>query len=312
MRPWVLRALVMTLLYGVGQTLFVALSSRVVDQTLLWSILLLGSLLLVGLVWGGAEVITDRVPPEWTWLKAAFAAGPAAGLLTWALLALFVDAVGIEDLSSALIGRASFTVLLILVSASLGSRLGWLSLRRSDDPRAASDPTADTDEPGSEVPTTRLGGSAAPALAASTFERVEARRARRLEEQAAGTRPATSGAPPSSRLVGSADRGDDPTRVPFGSGPFADPPGSPEQSSPEPASAGGSGGYASPVVAVLPPVTPLPAETEPSSGSASSAPSSSDASSSEPEDVGADEGADGRRPGASRRRFGLRRPGDDD
>lgn len=293
MRPWVLRALVMTVLYGVGQTLFVALASRFVDLTLLWSIVLLGTLLLVGLVWGGAEVIADRVPPEWTWLKASFAAGPAAGLLTWVLLALFVDAVGVEDLSSALIGRASFTVLLILGSSALGSRLGWLSLRRSDDPRADRDPSADTDEPvDDEAASATSAGEPgeAPVLPSSTAERVAARRARRREEQAAAAQAPSSRAPTSgaassgapSRAERGADGGED-TRVPFGSGPFADPP-----SSPAPASAEG---YASPVVAVLPPVAPLPSEEE--------TPSSS----------GDDDEGGARR--SSRRRFGLRRPDDD-
>jgi hypothetical protein len=295
----------MTLLYGVGQALFVALSSRIVGMTLLWSILLLGVLLLVGLVWGGAEVITDRVPPEWTWLKASFATGPAAGLLTWILLTLFVDAVGVEDLGSALIGRASFTVLLVLASAGLGSRLGWLSLRRSDDPRADRDPGADTDEPiddadratmQSSTPTGNAG--AAPELPSSTAERVAARRARRRREQAAasGDAPASPGARPS-RPARSGDRGDDPTRVPFGGGPFAAPP------STGPSSEGASGGYSSPVVAVLPPVTPLPPSSETSSGSEDS--EHSRGSHDEGEDTGA------RRPGGSRRRFGLHRPDDD-
>jgi hypothetical protein len=311
-RPWVLRALVMTLLYGVGQTAFVALSSSFVDQTLLWTILLLGVLLLIGLVWGGAEVIADRVPPEWTWIKASLATGPAAGLLTWALLALFVDSVGVEDLSSALVGRASFTVLLVLASVSLGSWFGWLSLRRSGDPRADQDPGADVDEPVGEdaVPTTRAGEpGAAPALPASTAERVAARRARRLSEREAreareaGDAPATpspataspaSPAParpspaPSSRRTGG--RGDDPARIPFGGGPFGDPP-----SAPTPAPSGA--GYASPVVAVLPPVTPLPDQGERAAGS--------DASGS-PDDDAADHPR-----GGSRRRFGLRRPGTD-
>jgi hypothetical protein len=287
----------MTLLYGVGQALFVALSSRFVDTTLTWSILLLGVLLLVGLVWGGAEVIADRVPPEWTWLKASFATGPAAGLLTWILLALFVDAVGVEDLGSALIGRASFTVLLVLASASLGSRLGWLSLRRSGDPRADRDPTADTDEPIADADraTTMAGDAgAAPALPSSTADRVAARRARRRQEQAAaGSDSAGAGAArPSSRPIGG-DRGDDPTRIPFGGGPFADPPSSPGPS--EPAA---SGTYASPVVAVLPPVTPLPSADETAPG---------------PDDSPDDgEHTGGPRTGASRRRFGLRRPDDDD
>ncbi len=313
MRPWVLRALAMTLLYGVGQTAFVALSSRFVDQTLLWTILLLGVLLLVGLVWGGAEVIADRIPPEWTWLKASLVTGPAAGLLSWILLMSFVDSVGVEDLSSALVGRAAFTVLLVLASVSLGSRFGWISLRRSGDPRAEQDPSADTDEPGEDYtgPSTRSGEpDAAPVLPASTAERVAARRARRLEERerreagldpavpaptpapaAAAPAAAASSSPGRSRRAGG--RGDDPTRVPFGSGPFADPPSAPTPaSSPAPAS---SGGYASPVVAVLPPVTPLPAQPDQATG---------------PEE-GDDDGSDGRRSGGARRRFGLRRPASD-
>src|SRR4051794_36633302 len=264
----------MTLLYGVVQTLFVALSSRLVNLTLLWSVLLLGLVLLVGLVWGGAEVIADRVPPEWTWLKASLVTGPAAGLPGWILLLSFVDAVGVEDLGASLVGRASFTVLLVLASVSVGSRLGWLSLRRSGDPRADQDPGADVDEPaepGVGSPTTWSGDAGAtPVLPASTAERVAARRARRLEERrqreagddpvptpspAATPPPARRAAPsPVSRARRTGARGDDPVRVPFGTGPFADPPSSPTPASPAPS--GGGGGYASPVVAVLPPVTP--------------------------------------------------------
>jgi hypothetical protein len=296
----------MTLLYGVGQTAFVALSSRFVDQTLLWTILLLGLLLLVGLVWGGAEVIADRIPPEWTWLKASLATGPAAGLLTWVLLALFVDSVGVEDLGSALVGRASFTVLLVLASVSLGSRFGWISLRRSGDPRAADDPGADVDEPVGEdaIPSTRAGeAGGAPVLPASTAERVAARRARRLEEREAreaGRAPETpapagpaparpSPAPAASRRSGS--RGDDPARVPFGGGPFGETP-----SSPTPAAR--DSGYASPVVAVLPPVTPLPAQADGTTGSRAG-------------HGDADGDADDQPRSTRRRRFGLRRPGTD-
>jgi hypothetical protein len=295
----------MTLLYGVGQTVFVALSARLVDLTLLWSGLLLGILLLVGLVWGGAEVIADRVPPEWTWLKASLVTGPAAGLLSWILLTSFVDSVGVEDLGSALVGRASFTVLLVLASVSLGSRFGWLSLRRSGDPRADHDPGADVDEPAEDsAPTTWSGEpAAAPVLPASTADRVAARRARRVferEQREAGaptpaaapspTRRATpSPAPARTRRSGA--RGDDPVRVPFGTGPFADPPSSPTSAP----SGGGGSGHASPVVAVLPPVTPLPSQPD-------------RATASEQDDH---DGPDDRRAGGGRRRFGLRRPGSD-
>ncbi|NMO89641.1 hypothetical protein [Actinomycetospora sp. TBRC 11914] len=288
MRPWVLRALVMTLLYGVGQTAFVALSSRFVDQTLWWTVLLLGLLLLVGLVWGGAEVIADRVPPEWTWVKASLTTGPAAGLLNWILLTVFVDSVGVEDLGSALVGRAAFTVLLVLTSVSLGSWFGWLSLRRSGDPRAERDPGADVDAPGEDalaLPTTRAGEPAeAPVLPASTAERVAARRARRLSEREAresGHAPSPSPAP----AARSASPDDDPVRVPFGGGPFGDPP-----SSPTPAAPATGSGYASPVVAVLPPVAPLPTPGEQATGSGA-------------DDAEADDHHRG-----SRRRFGLRRP----
>jgi hypothetical protein len=330
-RPWVLRALAMTLLYGVGQTVFVALSSRLVNLTPLWSALLLGVLLLVGLVWAGAEVIADRVPPEWTWLKASLVTGPAAGLLSWILLLSFVDSVGVEDLGASLVGRASFTVLLVLASVSVGSRLGWLSLRRSGDPRADEDPGADVDAPaedGAGSVTTRSGEAGAPpVIAASTAERVAARRARRVQEREqreagvipgssspgssspgssspsapaparpAAPSPTPSRAPAAAGSRRSGARGDDPVRVPFGTGPFADPPSSPTPAaSPTPSS---GGGYASPVVAVLPPVTPLPAPAD-------------RAGTSDADDHEDHDGSDGRRAGGGRRRFGLRRPGSD-
>jgi hypothetical protein len=49
------------------------------------------------------------------------------------------------------------------------------------------------------------------------------------------------------------------------------------------------------VVAVLPPVTPLPSSADHSTAS----------------DIDHDDGSDGRRTGGGRRRFGLRRPGSD-
>ncbi|MEJ2870186.1 hypothetical protein WCD74_20620 [Actinomycetospora sp. OC33-EN08] len=273
LNPWVLRALVMTLLHGVAQTAFVALSSRFVSLSLLWTLLLLGGLLLLGLVWGGAEVIADRMPPEWTWLKASLAAGPAAGLLSWILLGLFVDATGVEDLGAALVGRASFTVLLILGSVSLGARFGWMSLRRADDPRADQDPGADVDLPAEDAPdspSTAAGeASGPPVLPESTTEKVASRRAQRARRRGEPVPAAAASAPsaPDRQQRGA----DEPTRLPFGTGPFAE----------------RSGTY-SPVVAVLPPVTPLP------EGVGSSA----------ADDEPAEE-AD-RRPG--RRRFGLKRP----
>ncbi|WP_157647679.1 hypothetical protein [Actinomycetospora chiangmaiensis] len=271
--PWVLRAVIMTVLYGVGQTAFVALSSRFVSLSLLWTLLLLGVLLLVGLVWGGAEVIADRIPPEWTWLKASLVAGPAAGLLTWVLLASFVDATGVEDLGSALVGRASFTILLVLASVTLGARFGWLSLRRADDPRADDDPGADVDLPAEDapdLPATASGEPAAPpVLPGSTTEKVAARRARRgVAPEPVPTSPGPQRAEPTrTRRVPD----DEPTRLPFGTGPFAE----------------RSGSY-SPVVAVLPPVTPLPETVRP-----------------------APDEPDEERP-SGRRRFGLRRPSDDE
>ncbi|WP_433798751.1 hypothetical protein [Actinomycetospora sp. CA-084318] len=264
MRPWLLRALVMTVLYGVGQTAFVALSSRYVSLSLVWTLVLLGVLLLVGLVWGGAEVIADRMPPEWTWLKASLATGPAAGLLSWVLLASFVDATGVEDLGSALVGRASFTVLLVLASVSLGARFGWLSLRRADDPRADEDPGADVDLPAVDTPDLPATASGAPAgppvLPASTTEKVASRRARR----GLAPQPAPAAEPARTQRVPD----DEPTRLPFGTGPFAE----------------RSGSY-SPVVAVLPPVTPLPDRVHPAEDEPAEDPDRS-----------------------SRRRFGLRRP----
>jgi hypothetical protein len=143
-RPWVLRALVLTVVFGVAQALFVALRSWSPDLLRLWSVLLLVLVLAVVIAWAGAEVVLDRRPPEWSWFGAALAAAPAAGLLSWILLALFVDATGVADLQAALVGRASFTALLILLGAVVGSRLGWMSLRRHGE--GADDPALDADD----------------------------------------------------------------------------------------------------------------------------------------------------------------------
>jgi hypothetical protein len=144
LRPWVLRAIVLTVVYGVAQAAFVALRSFSPDLMTLWSILLLAVVLAVGILWVGAEVVLDRQPPEWSWFFAALAAAPGAGLLSWILLALFVDDTGVADLGSALVGRASFTALLVLASVGVGSRLGWLSLRRHGE--GANDPALDADD----------------------------------------------------------------------------------------------------------------------------------------------------------------------
>jgi hypothetical protein len=145
-RPWVLRTLVLTVVYGVAEALFVALRSSAPDLSSLWSIVLLLVVVAVVIGWVGAEIVLDRRPPEWTWFITALATAPAAGLLSWILLALLVDDTGVADLQAALVGRASFTALLILAAVFVGSRLGWLSLRRHGE--GADDPMLDTDEPG--------------------------------------------------------------------------------------------------------------------------------------------------------------------
>lgn len=141
MRPWLLRALVLAVAYGLGQAGFVALRAALPDAVTWWSALLIGVLVLAGVLWAGAEVVLDRRPPEWTWFRAALATGPAAGVLSWALVALAVDASGAEDLGAALLGRAAFTAVLVLVSAAVGSALGRVATDRvGGSPVAGRDP----------------------------------------------------------------------------------------------------------------------------------------------------------------------------
>ncbi|MEJ2887330.1 hypothetical protein [Actinomycetospora aeridis] len=142
--PWALRALVLTVVYGVAEALFVALRSWSPDLMRLWSVVLLLVVVAVVIGWVGAEIVLDRRPPEWTWFIAALVTAPAAGLLSWILLALFVDDTGVADLQSALVGRASFVALLILAAVFVGSRLGWLSMRRHGE--GADDPMLDADD----------------------------------------------------------------------------------------------------------------------------------------------------------------------
>ena len=144
LHPWVLRTLVLTVVYGVAETLFVALRSSAPDLSSLWSVVLLLVVVAVVIGWVGAEIVLDRRPPEWTWFITALATAPAAGLLSWILLASFVDDTGVADLQAALVGRASFTALLILAAVFIGSRLGWLSMRRHGE--GADDPMLDADD----------------------------------------------------------------------------------------------------------------------------------------------------------------------
>ncbi|MDD7964747.1 hypothetical protein [Actinomycetospora lemnae] len=144
LRPWALRALVLTPVLGVAQAAFVALRSWSPDMLRLWSVLLLLAVAAIVIGWVGGEIVLDRRPPEWTWFFAALATAPAAGLLSWILLALFVDETGVADLQSALVGRASFTALLILAAVFVGSRLGWLSMRRHGE--GTDDPMLDADD----------------------------------------------------------------------------------------------------------------------------------------------------------------------
>lgn len=132
------------MVFGVAETLFVALRSWSPDLLQLWSVLLLVVVVAVVIGWVGAEIVLDRRPPEWTWFITALATAPAAGLLSWILLALLVDGTGVADLQAALVGRASFTALLILAAVFVGSRLGWLSLRRHGE--GADDPMLDADD----------------------------------------------------------------------------------------------------------------------------------------------------------------------
>lgn len=187
-RPWALRALVLTVVFGVAQALFVALRSWSPDLLRLWSALLLVLVLGVVIVWAGAEVVLDRRPPEWSWFGAALAAAPAAGLLSWILLALFVDDTGVADLQAALVGRASFTALLILAGAVVGSRLGWLSLRRHGE--GADDPALDADDDAVAAQAAIDRAGATPGAPSADEERAAAaaRAAARV-----GVRPAAAG-----------------------------------------------------------------------------------------------------------------------
>lgn len=208
-RPWVLRTLVLTVVYGLAEALFVALRSSAPDLSSLWSIVLLLVVTAVVIGWVGAEIVLDRRPPEWTWFITALATAPAAGLLSWILLALFVDDTGVADLQAALVGRASFTALLILAAVFIGSRLGWLSMRRHGE--GAGDPMldADDDEVSRQAGLERSGASAGDDRAAAA-----ARAAARV-----GVTPSPRAAPgPSVPGVRTPGRRS-PERVPAAAGP---------------------------------------------------------------------------------------------
>ena len=341
-RPWVLRALVLTVVFGVAQALFVALRSWSPDLLRLWSVLLLVLVLGVVIVWAGAEVVLDRRPPEWSWFGAALAAAPAAGLLSWILLALFVDDTGVADLQAALVGRASFTALLILAGVAVGSRLGWLSLRRHGE--GADDPALDADDdavaaqaaidragitPGASSADEERAAAAAraaarvgvrPAAAGATGPSVAGVRTpgRRAPERAGAGSGSTAGPevaerermPEAARLAGQRRASRVRPASPAAATPVSSPFGA-EASTPPPSSEPTPGTRADepeslepPVVAVLPsfPLPGGPLDAETPAGGSAAA------SGSSPEAAtSGDEGHDARPP---RRRFGLRRPRD--
>lgn len=283
-RPWVLRALVVGGAYGIGQTVFVALRSTAPDLLVLWSVLLLAALLSLVIGWVGAEVVLDRRPPEWSWFLAALAGAPIAGLLSWILLSLFVDDTGVEDLQPALISRAAFTALLVLAGVAVGSRLGWLSLRRHGE--GAGDPNLDADDDAlarevaqqraESAPLPRVAVPSAPPPGPSVAGVRTPSRRDRPAPSAAGPAVEERERMPAGRLAAMRRV----SRVQSGTADEATPvvPGS---SDPEPVE--------SPVVAVLP-TTELPAMTWPSA-------------------PGTAAPAEAEEPEQPRRRFGLRRPG---
>lgn len=89
--------------------------------------------------------------------------GAGGGPAELDLLALLVDDTGVADLQAALFGRASFVALLILAAVFVGSRLGWLSLRRHGE--GADDPMldADDDEVARQAAIDRADGTSSPA-----------------------------------------------------------------------------------------------------------------------------------------------------
>ena len=217
LHPWVLRTLVLTVVYGIAEALFVALRSSAPDLSSLWSIVLLLVVVAVVIGWVGAEIVLDRRPPEWTWFITALATAPAAGLLSWILLASFVDDTGVADLQAALVGRASFTALLILAAVFIGSRLGWLSMRRHGE--GADDPMldADDDEVARRAGLERHGPSGAPAPPPPPRAMI-ARRPRPARRPASASRPPPRGAGPSVPGVRTPGRRS-PERVPAAAGP---------------------------------------------------------------------------------------------
>lgn len=207
---WVLRAVVLTIVYGVAEALFVALRSWSPDLLQVWSIVLLLAVVAVVIGWVGAEIVLDRRPPEWTWFIAALVTGPAAGLLSWILLALFVDGTGVADLQAALVGRAAFTALLILAAVLVGNRLGWLSLRRHGEGDGDPMLDADDDEVAREVADERAPSAA---RAAARVGVMPARAAPAADPAVAGVRTPRRRSPQRAP-----DAGDEPEAGP-GAGP---------------------------------------------------------------------------------------------
>ncbi|HEY2723608.1 MAG TPA: hypothetical protein VGI84_02870 [Pseudonocardiaceae bacterium] len=123
MQPWITRALAMTVVHTVAQTVVVAVRWAHPEWSVAIRSVALAVLVAVAMLWGAIDGWRRADGTTRTWCIAALVTGPAAGVLGLVAQAALVDATGPEELGGALAGGA-FTALLVLVPALVGVAVG--------------------------------------------------------------------------------------------------------------------------------------------------------------------------------------------
>jgi hypothetical protein len=140
MQPWLVRGLVMAVVYAVVETLLAAVQVNHPDTSSVLEPVLLALLVGVSGAWAGVDGWLRRPRRGMNWFYAGLIGGVLAGVLSVIGRASFVDQTGVWALSSALTGDAAFIALLIMLPAGLGVFVGG---RLQPPPRVARDPDED-------------------------------------------------------------------------------------------------------------------------------------------------------------------------
>jgi hypothetical protein len=123
MRAWLIRGLIMAVLWGIVQTVHAKLS--VYDGgSVVSAVVSLAILAVAAMIWAAVDTWYEHPDRGVLWLKSGLVAGVVGALLGVIGQASFVDQTGTWALGPALTGGAAFIALGVLVPAGIGLLVG--------------------------------------------------------------------------------------------------------------------------------------------------------------------------------------------